>query len=169
QSGGMMSSTRREFMTRSATMLAWSHLIHWSIRRPMDVDTTVLLFQGDSITDGGRDRTVTAANDLPALGSGYPRRVAEMLRTSQPFLQINVFNRGVSGNVVADLSARWQGDTLDLKPTILSILIGVNDVWHTLGKSPAAEVVATYETGYRALLDRTRTALPNIRLVVLEP
>lgn len=156
-------------MTRSAAMLASAHLIHWNVRPQVDTDPTVLLFQGDSITDSGRDRTVATANDTRALGSGYPVLLEAMLRERHPERNFQVFNRGISGNTVPDLQARWQSDTLDLKPALLSILIGVNDVWHTLGKTPADQVVTTYEAGYRALLDRTRTALPNVRIIVFEP
>lgn len=164
-----MSDTRREFVARSAAMLASSALIHPGIRRLMENDATVLLFQGDSITDCGRNRNVVTANNPGALGTGYPLLLASVLRERHPDRDFQVFNRGISGNVVPDLQARWQGDTLDLKPAILSILIGVNDVWHTLGKSPADEVVKSYEAGYAALLDRTKTALPTARIVVLEP
>jgi lysophospholipase L1-like esterase len=135
----------------------------------MDLDSTVLLFQGDSITDCGRNRTIATANAASALGTGYPLLLAGMLRERYPDRDLQVFNRGVSGNVVPDLQARWQNDAIDLKPGILSILIGVNDVWHTIGKSPADEVVRTYESGYAALLDRTKRALPDVRIVVLEP
>ena len=160
--------TRRELMTHSAAALAASRLFRWT---PPSVarGTTVVLFQGDSITDCGRDRTIAVANAPQALGTGYPLLLTGMLRELHPDDDFGVFNRGVSGNIVPDLESRWQGDTLDLKPAILSILIGVNDVWHTIGTRPANDVVTTYETGYRALLERTRTALPGVRIVVLEP
>lgn len=164
-----MSSTRREFVTRSAAILASHRLIHWKGLRPMETDATILLFQGDSITDVGRDRTIATANNASALGSGYPMLLTGMLRERHPDRDLQVFNRGVSGNIVPDLQQRWQTDTLDVKPSFLSILIGVNDVWHTLGKSPADEVVRTYEAGYTALLGQTKSALPNARLIVLEP
>ena len=135
----------------------------------MELDSTTVLFQGDSITDCGRNRSITTANSTAALGTGYPLLLAGMIRERHADRDVQVFNRGVSGNIVADLQARWQGDTLDLKPAVLSILIGVNDVWHTIGKSPADEVVRTYESGYSALLDGTRSALPGVRIVVLEP
>jgi len=157
----MMVFTRREFVKQSAAMLAASSLLKQGV--------TTVLFQGDSITDCGRNRANTTANNTGALGTGYPLLLAGMLRERHPDRDLQVFNRGVSGNIVPDLQARWQGDTLDLKPAILSILIGVNDVWHTIGKSPADEVVRTYESGYSALLDRTTSAPPGVRMVVLEP
>lgn len=164
-----MSSTRREFVSHSAAIVASSGIARWNPVRSRPVDGTVLLFQGDSITDVGRDRSVVTANASRALGGGYPMLLAGMLRERYPERDFQVFNRGVSGNIVPDLQARWQTDTLDLKPAFLSILIGVNDIWHTLGKTPPDEVVMTYESGYRALLQQTRTALPDVRIVVLEP
>jgi len=129
---------------------------------------TVLLFQGDSITDCGRDRSIAAANDARALGTGYPLLIAGSLRDRYPERDLQVFNRGVSGNTVDDLHARWTADAIDLKPAVLSILIGVNDKWHTL-MGTYKGTAEKYEAGYRALLDATRAALPATHLVVMEP
>lgn len=164
-----MPYTRRNFVTQAAGMIGTGALARTGFLRAAAPGGPVILFQGDSITDAGRDRAVAAANAPRALGTGYPLLLTAMLRERNPGRDFQVFNRGVSGNVVPDLQARWQVDTLDLKPAILSILIGVNDVWHFIGKTPADQVVRTYETGYSALLDQTRTALPGVRLVVLEP
>lgn len=127
-----------------------------------------VLFQGDSITDCGRDRDITAANSSAALGTGYPLLIAASLLAAHPDRQLRFFNRGVSGNTVPDLDARWQADTLDLAPDVLSILIGVNDYWHTLGGGYHG-TVDDYAAGFAALLARTRKALPDTRFVVLEP
>ena len=129
---------------------------------------SVLLFQGDSITDCGRDRTVAEANRANALATGYPLLIAAALLRDRPEAGLRIFNRGVSGNTVPDLDARWQNDALDLRPDILSILIGVNDIWHKLNGNYTG-TVEQYEAQYGALLDRTRQALPGVRLVVLEP
>lgn len=127
-----------------------------------------ILFQGDSITDAGRNRTVAAANDAAALGGGYPLLAASQMVRAHPDGGLRVFNRGVSGDTVPALVARWETDTLALKPDILSVLIGVNDLWHKLTGGYAG-TVGDYETQYRELLARTRQALPNVRFVVLEP
>jgi lysophospholipase L1-like esterase len=74
----------------------------------------------------------------------------------------------VSGNTVADLQARWDADTLALKPDVLSILIGVNDIWHTL-MGQYNGTPEKYQRGYQDLLEGTRTALPHVHLVILEP
>jgi lysophospholipase L1-like esterase len=128
----------------------------------------VILFQGDSITDWGRDRAATGANLSSGLGGGYPLLITASELFEHPDRGLRFFNRGVSGNTVPDLDARWQADTLALKPDVLSILIGVNDYWHTLNGSYRG-TVADYETGFAALLRRTREALPAVRLIVLEP
>jgi lysophospholipase L1-like esterase len=128
----------------------------------------VILFQGDSITDWGRDRAATGPNLASGLGGGYPLLITSSELFEHPDRDLQFFNRGVSGNTVPDLDARWPADTIALKPDVLSILIGVNDYWHTLNGSYHG-TVADYESGFAALLRRTRDALPAVRLVVLEP
>jgi lysophospholipase L1-like esterase len=142
---------------------------------------TTILFQGDSITDAGRERaTPGTATDPDALnreanmsrwlGTGYPVLLAAALLDAHPDRGLRCFNRGVSGNTVPDLAARWDTDTVALAPEVLSILIGVNDYWHTLGAGATYHgTVADYESGYLALLHDTRTRLPKTRFVVLEP
>ena len=88
----------------------------------------VILFQGDSITDAGRDRKRNGANVARGFGDGYPFLIASQLQARYPKKQLKCFNRGISGNKVPDLDKRWQEDCIDLKPSILSILIGVNDI-----------------------------------------
>lgn len=127
-----------------------------------------ILFQGDSITDGVRSRANAAPNAPAALGSGYPFLVASAVLRETEDPAWRFFNRGISGHRVPDLQARWDADTIALKPDVLSLLIGVNDYWHVrLGR--ATGTVADYETQLDALLAGTRRALPATRLVVLEP
>lgn len=83
-----------------------------------------ILFQGDSISDCGR------RDDPNGLGSGYPAIIAGMLAAAAPDAAIEVVNRGISGNRTSELLARWKEDCIDLHPTHLSIMIGVNDIWH---------------------------------------
>ncbi len=88
----------------------------------------VILFQGDSITDAGRSREQAALpNNQAALGSGYAWLAASELLVDRPKAELKIFNRGISGNKVYQLAERWQADCLELKPNLLSILIGVND------------------------------------------
>lgn len=129
----------------------------------------VILFQGDSITDAGRSREKAGVpNEQPGLGNGYSWLAAAELLVQRPQDNLKVFNRGISGNKVYQLAERWQADCLDLKPNVLSILIGVNDIWHTLNGNYQG-TVEIYERDYRALLERTLKALPKVKLVVCEP
>ncbi len=128
-----------------------------------------ILFQGDSITDAGRSRSkADLANDQAALGSGYAWLAGAGLLVGKPEDGLKVFNRGVSGNKVYQLAERWEVDCLQLKPDVLSILIGVNDIWHKLNGNYDG-TVEKYEKDYRALLERTRHELPGVRLVICEP
>jgi lysophospholipase L1-like esterase len=129
----------------------------------------VILFQGDSITDFGRSREkADAANQQAALGNGYAWLAAAGLLVDYPDSSLKIFNRGVSGNKVFQLAERWDADCLNLKPNLLSILIGVNDIWHKLNGEYQG-TVEVYERDYIALLERTRKALPDVKLVICEP
>lgn len=129
----------------------------------------VILFQGDSITDMGRSREeANQANDQKAMGTGYAWLAGAELLVDHPTYDLRVFNRGISGNKVFQLAERWQADCLDLKPNLLSILIGVNDYWHTLNGSYQG-TVEVYERDYHALIERTLRALPKVKLVICEP
>jgi lysophospholipase L1-like esterase len=132
--------------------------------RPGDV----ILFQGDSITDAGRERDNNDANSQPALGNGYAWLAASHLLLDQAAANLTIYNRGISGNKVYQLHERWDEDCIKLKPTVVSILIGVNDIWHKLNGNYDG-TLEKYETDYRALLDRTKKELPNVRLVVCQP
>jgi lysophospholipase L1-like esterase len=102
------------------------------------------------------------------LGRGYPFHLAGQLLADHASLGLSIYNRGISGNKVPDLEARWQKDSLDLKPALLSILIGVNDLWHKLGGKYDGTPEA-YRDGFASLLAKTKEALPGVTLVVCEP
>ncbi|QEC53669.1 lysophospholipase L1-like esterase [Anseongella ginsenosidimutans] len=128
----------------------------------------VVLFQGDSITDAGRDKDATSANNGNALGRGYAYLAACELLYQYPGKNLSVYNKGISGNKVYQLAERWEVDCLSLKPDVLSILIGVNDYWHKHnGKYDGT--VKVYRDDYRALLNRTLEQLPDVQLVIGEP
>jgi lysophospholipase L1-like esterase len=132
-------------------------------------EADVVLFQGDSITDAGRKKGgEPVPNDQPAMGSGYAWLAAADLLVDNPDWGLKIFNRGISGNKVYQLAERWDADCLDLKPNVLSILIGVNDIWHTLNGNYNG-TLEKYKTDYHALLERTRKALPKVKLVICEP
>ena len=129
---------------------------------------SAILFQGDSITDCGRQKNTPQPNDGGSLGSGYPGLIAARLLKDRPGDALQLLNRGISGNRIVDLYARWKIDAINLKPDLLSILIGVNDAWHEFGSQNGVEV-ERYAQFYRMLLEWTRRALPKIQLVLCEP
>lgn len=131
----------------------------------MNKKQTVILFQGDSITDGGRGRN----EDLNhILGHSYPYIIASKLGRQYAHEQPLFINRGVSGDRVSDLYARWNEDAISLKPDLLSILIGVNDAWRIMNRLPEG-ATDRFERAYRNLLAETREVLPDTELVLCEP
>jgi lysophospholipase L1-like esterase len=176
-------STRRDFLGKAAALTALAgsstlaavgcaHLGTESSRHmaraPIDAGGTIL-FQGDSITDAGRDRgREKSPNDAAALGRGYAFLTAATLLAEHPGADLKIYNRGISGNKVFQLADRWDKDCIALKPDLVSILIGVNDIWHGLNGQYDG-TVQVYERDYLALLQRTRQELPQVRIVVCEP
>lgn len=122
-----------------------------------------ILFQGDSITDAGRSR-----EDDSHLGYGYAARVKEELELQYPN-EYAMYNRGVSGNHVVDLYARIKTDIINLKPDYMSILIGVNDVWHAFDGQENGVEAEKYFRIYSALIEEIKEALPDIQIMILEP
>ncbi|MGF9700155.1 SGNH/GDSL hydrolase family protein [Paenibacillus sp. MABNR03] len=131
----------------------------------MSTSPSVILFQGDSITDGGRSR-----NDDPNhfLGHGYAYLISSRLGAELAGKQPRFYNRGVSGDRASDLYARWNEDTFSLKPDLISILIGVNDAWRTMNGEPSG-VTDRLGRAYRHLLEETKEVLPGTGLVLMEP
>ena len=127
-----------------------------------------ILFQGDSITDAGRNRGDYYANSGRGMGGGYVYQIVAELLGKFPDKGFRLYNRGISGNKVHQLSDRWEDDCLQLKPDILSILIGVNDFWHTLTQQYEG-TAKTYESDLRSLLDRTIKSHPGVKLILGEP
>lgn len=119
-----------------------------------------LLFQGDSITDMQWGRNQADRNHY--LGHSYVYLIAARLGVDMPSAQLDVYNRGMSGHTVADLRKRWQNDAIDMKPDMLSILIGTNDV--DKGVRPD-----DFESDYRYILDASMEANRDLRLVLLDP
>jgi lysophospholipase L1-like esterase len=135
----------------------------YSYRLPEFTKGSRLLFQGDSITDMKWGRNQADRNHY--LGHSYVYLIASRLGVDMPQAQLEFFNRGVSGNRVGDLRKRWQEDAVDMKPDLLSVLIGTNDA----GKSPDGIDIEQWEKDYRFILDSSRKANPNLRVVLLDP
>jgi len=129
----------------------------------------VVLFQGDSITDADRRKDQPMPNDARSLGRGFAQLAAARLLADRPGLTVH--NRGISGNRVIDLRDRWSADGFDLRPTVVSILIGVNDTWHGVAKNTPENgtTLAEFDRVYRELLTDTRERLPGVKLVICEP
>lgn len=121
-----------------------------------------ILFQGDSITDCGRDKS-----DLNSLGNGYAMLAARLLEEKYPG-QFRFVNRGISGDRSVDLYERRQADIFDVKPDYMSILIGVNDVWHGLTYDRGVDV-DTYLQVYDSLLTEVKEKLPHTKVMLMEP
>ncbi|ALJ00020.1 SGNH/GDSL hydrolase family protein [Rufibacter tibetensis] len=130
-------------------------------------DSTIL-FQGDSITDAGRNRESKEFSTSKNLGGGYAMLASAELLHAHPEKNLKIYNKGISGFKVYQVAERWEDDTLALKPDVLSILIGVNDFWHTLS-SGYKGTLQTYQQDYKTLLDRTKQRLPEVQLIIGEP
>ena len=128
-----------------------------------------LLFQGDSITDAGRNR-----EDYHDLGEGYPKYAAQYLTEKYPNIDFEFIDLGISGNQTLDLVERLEKDFIDINPDIVSILIGINDVWHHSGFFP--EVCEgknwlsdeIFEERYRTVLSAIKTKT-NAKIMMMEP
>lgn len=122
-----------------------------------------ILFQGDSITDCGRSRDSDYYK-----GYGYPIRVIGRLGLDYPG-EYNFVNRGIGGNRVTDLYARIRADIINVKPDYMSILIGVNDVWHEVGGRCDGVSAEKFEKIYDMLLSEVIEACPGITIMILGP
>ncbi len=120
-----------------------------------------ILFQGDSITDAGRTEF---GNIDDALGFGYPLLIGAEIMMNEPGTK--VINRGIGGHRVVDLFARWKKDCLNIAPDVLTILVGVNDVWHEIDFQNGVEP-EKYEKVYRMILDETIQKLPNTKIILM--
>lgn len=121
-----------------------------------------LLFIGDSITDMGRNRQEKPRDQNHVLGHSYVFNIAARLGFEYPELNLKFINRGISGNSVGDLRNRWQKDAVNQKPDILTILIGVNNLFKL-------KELPDFENNYRHILHQSKKANPNLKIVMLEP
>ena len=124
-----------------------------------------ILFYGDSITDAGRDRETTY--EPASYGYGYVKYIVESLNAENA-AGYDLINRGISGNRIVDLYARIKVDCWNHNPDLLSILIGVNDVWHEVDGNNGVEI-DRFEKVYRMLIEDTLKKLPNLKILLCEP
>lgn len=173
-------NTRRDFLRKGAFaglgMLTMSELAKAVVSKQngnvspkikLEKDS-VILFQGDSITDMFRKYDCNQCNTPEQMGMGYALFAASTLLSDYPDKQLKIYNRGVGGNKVYQLRDRWELDTLAIQPDVLSILIGVNDFWHILMGNYKGSL-GIYERDLQDLLHYTKEKLPNVQLVLGEP
>ena len=122
-----------------------------------------ILFLGDSITDAGRSRE----NDSN-LGTGYANLVSAELGFNEPG-KYEFKNRGIGGNRVVDVYGRMNTDIINLAPDVMSILVGVNDVWQYYAQDPNGTPSDRYERIYDMLIGDTLAALPDLKIIMFEP
>ena len=124
-----------------------------------------ILFYGDSITDMGRSREMDA--NCFGYGMGYVNSVASTLKYEDPE-KYEIINRGIGGNRVVDLYARIKADVWNHNPDVISVLIGINDVWHEIFHGNGVEL-ERFDKVYRMMLDDTKAKLPNVKFILCEP
>ena len=170
-------STRRNFIQRTLLGLSAASFLPGFLKAKNHQMTAhqmyapsgkTILFQGDSITDAGRNKAAYYPNQLNGMGHGYAFLAAGKVLGSYPKEDFKIYNRGISGHKVFQLANRWEDDCLQLKPDVLSILIGVNDYWHAFNDKYNG-TIEVYEQDYRELLQRTKEALPDVELIIGEP
>ena len=131
-----------------------------------------ILFQGDSITDCSRDRELDSSHQDQAFGqvfgTGYAFLLASQILAQCTQSKIQIINRGIGGHRIVDLYARWRVDCLNLKPDVLSILIGINDVWHTVDGNNGVDT-PRFTRIYKELLEWTQSELPDCAIILGEP
>jgi lysophospholipase L1-like esterase len=127
-----------------------------------------ILFQGDSITDTVRTHIESTWSDAQApLGVGYPLSVCEELFNENPF-KYDIINKACSGNRIIELYGRVKRDIINLKPDVLSILIGVNDAWRELDENNGTNPNRFFEI-YQMMIEDILNALPDVKILLLEP
>ncbi len=122
-----------------------------------------ILFQGDSVTDAGRDRS-----NPSDMGLGYPKYASAMLEDAFPDIDFAFVNLGISGNRTEDLVARMQSDFIEIQPDIVSIMIGINDVWHHYAFSCTYTSDEAFEQNYTTLLEEIKQKT-NAKIMIIQP
>ena len=122
-----------------------------------------IVFQGDSITDAGRDK-----RNYHNMGNGYPKYASVLIAEAFPDTAFEFINQGISGNRTDQLFDRLYPDAIAFEPDIISILIGINDIWHRYGSGRIETTDEQIATNYRAILTRLRKQT-NAKIVMLSP
>lgn len=127
----------------------------------------IVLFSGDSITDGNRGRKMDCNH---IMGHGYQFIVSAKLAYENSERRPRFVNKGYSGATMGKLLETWQEDVIDNAPTVLSILAGTNDgLFGFLNGLTVSQVGESYEKNLLGAIKQTRKALPQTKIIVLEP
>lgn len=121
------------------------------------------MFQGDSVTDAGRDRS-----QYSDMGLGYPKYASAMIEDAFPDVDFAFVNLGISGNRTEDLLQRMQSDFIEIQPDIVSIMIGINDVWHHYAFSGIYTSNEAFEQNYTTLLEEIKQKT-NAKIMIIQP
>ena len=122
-----------------------------------------IVFQGDSITDAGRDK-----RNYHQMGNGYPKYASRLIAEAFPDTEFEFINQGISGNRTCQLFDRLYPDAIAFEPDIISVLIGINDIWHRYGANRIETTDLQIETNYRAILTRLKKQT-TAKIVMLAP
>ena len=122
-----------------------------------------ILFQGDSITDAGRDK-----RNYHDMGNGYPKYASALIAGAHPDTDFEFINFGIGGNRTDQLFDRLYNDGIAFQPDVISILIGINDVWHRYGAEHIATTDAQIALNYRSILERIKRET-SAKIVMLSP
>ena len=122
-----------------------------------------LVFQGDSITDAGRDK-----RNYHQMGNGYPKYASEALAKAFADVEIEFINQGIGGNRTSQLFDRLYTDAIAFEPDVISVLIGINDIWHRYGSGMIATTDAQIALNYRSILERLKRET-DAKIVMLSP
>ena len=122
-----------------------------------------IVFQGDSITDGGRDK-----RNYHDMGNGYPKYAVEFIKEAFPDVEFEFINQGLSGNRTDQLFDRLYMDAIAFEPDVISILIGINDIWHRYNPARIETTDEQIEVNYRSILTRIRNQT-NAKIVMIAP
>jgi lysophospholipase L1-like esterase len=164
----MSKSSRRTFIKASTlaslSLALTADVLAESNTAAPDKNSLVFLLQGDSITDGNRGRDQKDLNHV--MGHGYACNIAGRIGADFPHNDFHFYNRGISGNTIANLKGRWQTDALDIKPDILSVLVGVNDTNDYIRNISAGDPLQQFETDYRNILTQSRQQNPDLLIVL---
>lgn len=127
-------------------------------------DNMTIVFTGDSITDGH-----WRVEEYKPFGKGYVDFAANILLAQNPMYNLRIYNTGIGGNTTRDLKVRWQKDVIDLKPDILIMLIGINDIWrkHEPGRMAEHVGLDEYIENVKAMIEQA--CLRDTQIALLEP